>query len=259
MNSPTIAVVFAGGKGTRLANQSQPKQFVAVGGKPIIAWTLGLLQDSPEIAAIYLVSIESHMELMNEIVTEHKFSKVKNVVPGGEYAMESIFIGLDAAVQDGNPSDSVVLIHDGVRPIINQDLIREVAASVRLHGNGITSNHAFETLAESNDGGNTVSEVTERSKMFTLQAPQAFKLGPIHSAHKLAKQVGVHDKVVDQAHLIHSLRGQEIDQSLNPLRLVSGLKGNIKITTADEINYFEFLLESGKYHELTSATKNTAG
>jgi 2-C-methyl-D-erythritol 4-phosphate cytidylyltransferase len=254
--APTIAVVFAGGKGTRLANQTQPKQFVEVGGKPIIAWTLQLFENSSAIDAIYVVSIDSHLDLMKELIAEHGFSKVKQVAAGGDYAMESIFIGLNLALADNQPEDAVVLIHDGVRPIINAELIDRIVASVATDGNAVTSRPAYETLASSKDQGATVSTVTERSEMFTLQAPQAFRLGPIQKAHLLSKQEGLHDRVVDQAHLISLLQKEKIDQTLTPLRLVEGLVGNIKITTSDDINYFEFLLQSGKYQELTQGTNN---
>jgi 2-C-methyl-D-erythritol 4-phosphate cytidylyltransferase len=254
--APTIAVVFAGGKGTRLANQTQPKQFVEVGGKPIIAWTLQLFENSPEIDAVYVVSIDSHLDLMQELIAQYGFSKVQKVVAGGDYAMESIFIGLELALSENQPEDAVVLIHDGVRPIINTELIERIVASVTRYGNAVTSRPAYETLAASKDEGNTVSTVTERSEMFTLQAPQAFRLGPIHRAHLLAKTAGLHDKVVDQAHLISMLAKEKLESTLSPLRLIEGLVGNIKITTTDDISYFEFLLQSGKYQELTEGTKN---
>ena len=255
--APTIAVVFAGGKGTRLANQTQPKQFVEVGGKPIIAWTLQLFENSPEIDAIYVVSIDSHLDLMKELISQFGFSKVKKVVSGGDYAMESIFTGLEIALSDNQPEDAIVLIHDGVRPIINGELIARIVQSVIKHGNAVTSRPAYETLAASKDEGNTVSSVTERSEMFTLQAPQAFRLGPIHKAHLLGKQKRIHDQVVDQAHLVSLLEKEQLESTVSPLRLVEGLVGNIKITTTDDINYFEFLLQSGKYKQLTQGTKNS--
>jgi 2-C-methyl-D-erythritol 4-phosphate cytidylyltransferase len=256
-NAPTIAVVFAGGKGTRLANQTQPKQFVEVGGKPIIAWTLQLFENSSAIDAIYVVSIDSHLDLMKGLIVKHGFSKVKQVASGGDYAMDSIFIGLNLALADNQPEDAVVLIHDGVRPIINAELINRIVTSVTTDGNAVTSRPAYETLASSKDQGATVSTVTERSEMYTLHAPQAFRLGPIHKAHLLGKQERIHDKVVDQAHLISILEKEKLDPTLSPLRLVEGLVGNIKITTTDDINYFEFLLQSGKYQELTQSSKNS--
>jgi len=248
--TPSIAIVFAGGKGTRLANQGHPKQFVEVGGKPIIAWTLQIFQDCKQIDSIYVVSIDSHLEMMEQIIADHGISKVRKVVAGGEYAMESIYIGLETALADNQPADSVVLLHDGVRPIINQDLILRIIDSVLSHGNAVTSTGAYETLAASKDGGQSVSMVTERSEMFTLQAPQAFRLGAIFEAHTLGKAQGVHDKVVDQAHLISVLEPVGLEATLAPLRLVDGLMGNIKITTADDINYFEYLLQSGRYLEI---------
>jgi 2-C-methyl-D-erythritol 4-phosphate cytidylyltransferase len=255
--TPRIAIIFAGGKGTRLANHTPPKQFVEVEGKPIIAWTLQVFQESPDIDVIYVVSIQSHIELMNQIVQQHGISKVKRVVSGGEYAMDSVYIGLETAMSDRQPADSVVLLHDGVRPIISQDLIRRIIDSVRVHGNGITSTRAYETLASSKDNGQTVSMVTERIEMLTLQAPQAFRLLPIHRAHALGKQLGVQHKVVDQAHLISTLDKKILEDSVAPLRLVEGLSGNIKITTIDDVHYFEFLLKSGKYYELTQSRNNS--
>lgn len=254
--APVIALVFAGGRGTRLTNQTQPKQFVEVGGKPIIAWTLQLFEDSPDIDAVYVVSIESHLDLMNELISKYGFSKVQKVAAGGAYAMESIFIGLELALADNQPKDAVVLIHDGVRPIINSELIGRIVSSVIKHGNAVTSRPAYETLAASNDAGSTVSTVTERSEMYTLQAPQAFRLGPIYKAHLIGKQEGIHDKVVDQAHLVSLLDREKLEPTLYPLRLVEGLVGNIKITTTDDITYFEYLLNSGKYQEFTKGTRN---
>ena len=256
VRTPRIAIIFAGGQGTRLENQSQPKQFVEVGGKPIIAWTLQLFQDSPDIDAIYVVSIESHIGLMNEIVNRHKISKVRNVVPGGKYAMDSVFIGIKTVLDDNQSADSVVLLHDGVRPIITKEIIRRIVESVDLHGNGVTSTRAYETLAASNDNGNTVSMMTERSEMFTLQAPQGFRLSSIYRAHSLGRQKGLHGKVVDQAHLISVLRKDDLDKSLFPIRLVDGILANKKITTTDDLTYFEFLVSSGKYQELINNPKN---
>ena len=193
-------------------------------------------------------------DVMRDIVDRFQFSKVKEIVAGGEYAMDSILRGLRAAHADGNDEDSIVLIHDGVRPIINATLVNLIVTSVNEHGNGITSAPAFETLASSLDDGRTIDDVTERSQMYTLQAPQAFRLGPILKAHELALEIGIHNRVVDQAHLINSLGTASLDGSLAPLRLVSGVRGNIKITTFDDINYFEYLLHSGKYEDIVNGS-----
>jgi 2-C-methyl-D-erythritol 4-phosphate cytidylyltransferase len=249
----TIAIVFAGGKGTRLSHKDGPKQFVEVGGKTIIAWTLDLFQQSPAIDSIYVVSIESHLEKMKRIVTDGHFYKVRTVIPGGQYAMESIHLGLLAAAADGLAADTIVLIHDGVRPIISSSLIDSIVHSVETHGSGVTSAAAFETLAASLDGGATIASVTNRSEMYTLQAPQAFRLGPILEAHSSGIALSIHDKVIDQAHLIDSLPAESLHPTLTRLALVEGVRGNIKITTIDDINYFDFLLESGKYREIVKS------
>src|SRR5690606_6876431 len=101
-----------------------------------------------------------------------------------------------------------------------------VVSSVQENGNAITSSPAFETLAVSRDQGETISSVTERTEMYTLQAPQAFHLGAIVQAHKQSMEQGLHDQVVDQAHLIDSLETSQLHSSLSKLHLVPGVRGN---------------------------------
>ena len=117
-----IAVVFAGGTGQRMGIKDVPKQFLEVEGKPVIIYTLEHFQNHPEIDDIYVVCIEPWIDYLNYQLDKFGITKVKSVVPGGKTGQDSIYLGLKEAEKYCSPED-VVLIHDGVRPFINADLI----------------------------------------------------------------------------------------------------------------------------------------
>ena len=109
-----VALIFAGGSGTRMNTKSRPKQFLELHGKEIIIYTLEHFERHPDIDAIAIVCIEPWIEYLKKALKKHDITKVKWIVPGGETGQDSIFNGLDAIHKDC-PEDSIVLIHDGVR------------------------------------------------------------------------------------------------------------------------------------------------
>ena len=119
-----VALIFAGGSGTRMNTKSKPKQFLELHGKEIIIYTLEHFERHPEIDAIAVVCIADWIDYLKSIIRKHGIDKVKWIVPGGETGQDSIFNGLEAIHKDC-PEDSVVLIHDGVRPLINRELISD--------------------------------------------------------------------------------------------------------------------------------------
>ena len=131
-----IAVVFAGGSGVRMGS-GIPKQFLEINGKPIIVYTLQLFQYHDKIDKIYLSVLERYIPYMNMLIEEYRLQKVAQVLPGGETAQDSIYHALKAAERE-NPQDSIVLIHDGVRPFVSYEVISNNIESVKEHGNGIT-------------------------------------------------------------------------------------------------------------------------
>ena len=137
-----IAVVFAGGSGVRMGS-GIPKQFLEINGKAIIIYTLQLFQYHDKIDKIYLSVLEPYIPYMNMLIEEYRIHKVVRVLPGGETAQDSIYHALKAAEQE-NPGDSVVLIHDGVRPFVSYEVISNNIESVKEHGNGITCTPCYE-------------------------------------------------------------------------------------------------------------------
>ena len=138
-----ISVIFAGGSGTRMNTKSRPKQFLELNGKPIIIYTIELFDNHPEIDAIVVVCLESWIPFLEKMIKKFEITKVVKVVPGGVSGQDSIFKGLCAAEEYVNTlcttSDTLVLIHDGVRPMIYKKTIDDNLQSVREHGSAITS------------------------------------------------------------------------------------------------------------------------
>lgn len=232
-----VAVVFAGGVGSRMKRAEQPKQFVLVEGKPILVRTLEHFQSHPEISAVYLSCIASHLDDAWALVRSFGLDKVRRIVCGGASAQESIYNGLRSAADDGVAQDAVVLVHDGVRPLINAPLISRNIAMVRARGNGITAIPCFETTARSVDGALTVEHVTRREEMHVLQAPQGFRLGTACELNARAVADGLLGTFVDQAQL-HKHYGKE-------LHLVRGFRGNVKITTELDLLQYRLLASTG--------------
>lgn len=228
-----IAIIFAGGSGVRMG-AGVPKQFLEINGKPVIIYTLQLFQYHNEIDKIYLAILEDYMDYMEDLVNEYSLSKVVKILPGGATAQDSIYHALKAAEAE-NPEDSVVLIHDGVRPFVSYDTISRNIAGVRENGNAITSTSCYETIIISKDG-DSVQEVPFRKETFSAQAPQSFYLKDIIAAHDYVRGLSTrYDNMVDACTICKS-QGIEV-------HLVEGNRGNIKVTTPEDVYMFRALLQ----------------
>ncbi|WP_374471611.1 2-C-methyl-D-erythritol 4-phosphate cytidylyltransferase [Phenylobacterium sp.] len=232
-----IAIIFAGGAGTRMLRPGPPKQFVVAGDRPILVHTLQHFQDHPGIGAIYIACLEPYISHAWDLTRRYRFEKVRAIVPGGCTAQESILRGLESAVADGVDERAVALIHDGVRPIINAELISQNIACAQAHGAAVSAIPCFETIAMSLDQAETIESVTERDLMYVLQAPQTFRLGEVIEANRRAIADGLLGRFVDQAQLMTHYGHR--------LHMVPGLRGNTKLTTEFDLLQFSLLLGSG--------------
>jgi 2-C-methyl-D-erythritol 4-phosphate cytidylyltransferase len=228
-----IVLLFAGGSGIRMNTASKPKQFLQLYGKEIIIHTLEVFEKHPAVDTIVVVCLESWISFLNNLLEKYNIGKVKWVVSGGATGQESIYNGL-SAIHSDVPGDSIVLIHDGVRPLITQELISQCIQSVVSHGSAITVTPEIETVVSIDDEGK-VESITDRSKCFHAKAPQCFKLDDIWKAHKRAKQDGI-TNMIDSASLMRHY-GQQ-------LYTVQGSYDNIKITTPSDFYIFRALYEA---------------
>ena len=228
----TNALIFAGGSGTRMNSKSRPKQFLQFYGKELIIHTLENFQNHDEIDGIAVVCIEEWIPYLNKLLEKYGIDKVKAVVSGGVTGQESIFKGLKAIKTFDKDEKSIVLIHDGVRPFINEDVISSCIKSVKEKGSAITVVPATETIITSEDG--KISTITDRSKCCLARAPQCFYLDDILDAHNKAIKDG-NLNIIDSASLM-KFYGHE-------LYTVQGNADNIKITTPADFYTFKALYE----------------
>lgn len=228
-----IAIIFAGGSGARMG-AGLPKQFLEVNGKPIIIHTLDIFEEHPQIDEIYIACKEDYIAKLRKYIKRYMISKVVDVVPGGNTGQDSIYNALLAAAKN-NTGDAVVLIHDGVRPCITKELIDENLESVRTYGSAVTCTPMFETPIISKDK-KTVQDVVPRSEFYTAQAPQCFGLEEVLKAHEtIRKENPKYEGIVDTCTLMKKM-GKEV-------MLVSGPRGNIKVTTPEDLYTFRAMIQ----------------
>ena len=229
-----IAVVFAGGVGSRMG-ADVPKQFLELNGKPVLAHTLDLFQKHPRIDGIVLVVAPQYFDDCRALASRYGIAKPLSLAESGGSAQESIYSGLRKAA-DEYPADTVVLLHDGVRPYVMPEVITANIDAVERFGNAVTYTPCFETIVLSRDGA-TIDAIPYRRESYTAQAPQSFRLGEILAAHERirARPEGYTD-MIDQATICWTLG--------IPIHLVPGNRGNVKITTPEDIISLDALLKA---------------
>ncbi len=229
-----IAVIFAGGVGARMNSKDRPKQFLELYNKPIIIHTLDVFEQSTDIDAIVISCVEEWIPYLEELLYRFRIEKVRKIVPGGATGQLSIFNGLVAAKEVAGDSDAIVLIHDGVRPLINGQVISDNIQSVQKHGSAITTAVVKETILVVN-GDDSIDYVPDRSKSRVAKAPQSFWLQDILAVHEQAMADGITNFVDSCTMLQHYGK---------PLYLVDGPGENIKITTPDDFYAMRAILEA---------------
>lgn len=236
-----IAVIFAGGVGSRMHSKERPKQFLEMYNKPIIIHTLEHFQNHPMIDAIVVVCIESWISYLNELLYKFRIEKVRKVVPGGETGQLSIYHGLKAAKEVANEEKAVVLIHDGVRPLITEKLITNNIEAVRRYGSAITTAKVKETILVVNEQDSSIDYVPSRNNSRVAKAPQSFWLDEILSAQEKALAKGERDWI-DSCTLM-----QEYGFKMH---LIDGPSQNIKITTPEDFYTMRAILEAKENEQI---------
>lgn len=237
-----IAVIFAGGVGARMNSRTLPKQFLEMYGKPIIVHTLEKFENHPQIDAIVVACLCDWIEHLEKLVSKYNLTKVKSIVPGGENGQLSIYHGLCAAEETADKQNAVVLIHDGVRPLITSKLITDNIQGVLEKGSAITSVKVKETvLMVETENDRHICSIPERSNTRLARAPQSFWLSDILECQRRAIAEGRTD-FIDSCSLMQ-FYGKE-------LYLVDGPDENIKITTPDDFYTMRALLDAKENQQI---------
>lgn len=229
-----VAVIFAGGTGKRMGIDDIPKQFLEIAGKPIIIHTIEKFDNHPEIDGIVVVCVSNWIGYLKEILNKYEINKVKSIVEGGATGQDSIYNGLIEA-EKFYSSDDTVLIHDGVRPLIDEDLISRNIKDTALHGNSITATICNETFILSRNGVD-IDNVPVRRHSYNAQAPQAFRLGEIIEAHEQIRKVNPDYEDIPDSCTLFINAGK-------PVFITEGVRGNVKITNPIDTYIFEAWLK----------------
>ncbi|MEZ9480627.1 2-C-methyl-D-erythritol 4-phosphate cytidylyltransferase [Vibrio splendidus] len=228
-----IALIFAGGVGSRMGNNGLPKQFLEVHRKPVIVYTLEHFEINKDIDSIIVVCKEEWITYLREIISRFDIKKVELILEGGSTGQSSIFKGLDYLAKKYE-DDSIVLIHDGVRPVINQDIINKNIKSVREFGSAITSCPPVETFVHISNESKVLG-VHDRNLSRLAKAPQSFYLKDIYESHLKSIEDNYFEAVDSCALMSHYG---------NKVHLIDGISENIKITTPIDFFIFKAILDA---------------
>ena len=228
-----IGLIFAGGVGSRMHSRELPKQFLRIHDKPIMVHTIEHFERCADVDAVVVVCVAEWMDYFNKLVGQYHLAKVKKVVPGGKTGQLSIYNGLVAAKEIAGEEKSIVLIHDGVRPLINSELLTKNIECVKKFGTSITSGIVKETIVEIDDEG-AIKLVPDRAHSRVAKAPQCFWLGDILGAHQKALAEGRED-FIDSCTMMQHYGFK--------LHMTDGPYENIKITTPDDFYTMRAILQ----------------
>jgi len=231
-----IAMIIAAGKGVRM-NQDIPKQFLNINDKPVIVYTLQAFQQHPEIDAILVVCLDGWQQILQAYAAQFNIDKLKWVVPGGENGQGSIHNGI-MALKEHCKQDDLVLIHDGIRPNVSQEIISNCIAECRLNGSAVTVIPCAEAmLLREETNGKTAKQLVARDMLARTQTPQAFSLSKLLWAHEEAEKRGIHNSIATCTLMV------ELGETVH---FCPGSEKNIKITTTEDIEIFKALLMAKK-------------
>ena len=218
-------VIPAAGQGKRM-NAGIAKQWIELLGRPVLAYTLDVFEKDPNCKGVILVGSEQELKQMNEFVQSFQYTKVREIVPGGSERQHSVFEGLKKVPEDCG----LVLIHDAARPFITEHHIGQLVKNAAETGSAVLAVPLKDTVKRVVQ--NQVEETIDRSSLWAVQTPQAFRLSIVKQAHEQAadeKWVGT-----DDASLVERI-GENV-------AIVMGDYHNIKLTTSDDLLFGQAIL-----------------
>ena len=230
-----VAVIIAGGVGSR-TGQEIPKQFINVYDKPVIIYTLEKFQRHPLIDAIEVVCIDGWQEILKAYAAHYQITKLKWVVTGGSTGQESIRNGV-FFLKDICAKDDIVVVHDGIRPMVDSSVLTDVLKVARQYGNGVASlpyNEQIFVVDRENEESTT--EYIPRETLRRVQTPQAYRYGELYEAYREAfeKKKGIYGSAYANTMMV---------ELGHRLYFAKGSDKNFKITTKDDLDLLKAYLK----------------
>ena len=235
-----IAIIIAGGSGSRMG-QSIPKQFITIHDKPVLIYTLEGFQRHPMIDAIEVVCIDGWQEVVWAYARQFGIDKLKWMVTGGSTGQESIRNGV-FNLEGKCSGDDIVIIHDGIRPLVDESVLTDVIELAAKKGNAVTSMPYNEQIFIVNEADpSTTRQYIPRETLRRVATPQAYKFSKLTWAYHEAfeKKIGIYGSSYTNTMMV------ELGETLN---FAAGSDKNIKLTTQDDLDLFKGYLERADPH-----------
>lgn len=235
-NMKNIAIIIAAGKGNRMG-QDIPKQFINVYDKPVLLYTLEGFQKHPQIDAIEVVCLDGWHEILWAYAKQFNITKLKWIISGGETGQESIRNGVYNLEDKCDPDDNVI-IHDGIRPLVEETVLSDVIIKCQRYGNAVTSLPYNEQIFVADDEISTTKYIP-RETLRRVSTPQAYKFGKLDQAYHEAfeKKIGIYGSSYTNTMMV------ELGERLY---FAAGSDKNIKLTTKDDLEMFKAYLKADK-------------
>lgn len=231
-----IGLIIAGGYGNRM-QRDIPKQFINIYDKPIIIYTLESFQKHPQIDAIEVVCLEGWTDVLKAYAKQFNIDKLRWVVTGGKTGQESIRNGI-YHLKGICQNDDIIIIHDGIRPLVDAYVLTDVILKCRQFGNGVTALPYNEQIFCTADG-NTTTEYIPRETLRRVSTPQAYTYGKLNWAYHEAfeKEIGIYGSAYTNTMMV------DLGETLY---FAAGSDKNIKLTTKDDLEIFKAYLRMEK-------------
>ena len=228
----SVALILAGGFGQRM-QQEVPKQFLNIDDKPLVIYTLEAFQRHPDIEKILVVCIDGWHEALRAYGRQFHIHKLEWIISGGSTSQESIRNGV-LFLKDKCETDDIVVIHDGIRPLVEERVLSDVIEKCRIYGNAVTSMPYNEQIFVKEDE-NTTCEYIPRDRLKRVSTPQAYLFGKLNWAYKKAFSENIGTSAASYANTMMVDLGEK-------LYFAKGSDKNIKITTQDDLDILKALL-----------------
>lgn len=233
-----VAIIIAGGSGQRMG-QDIPKQFINVYDKPILIYTLESFQKHPEIDAIELVCKDGWQDIAKAYAKQFNISKLKWIITGGKTGQESIRNGVYNLEGKCSKND-IIIIHDGIRPLVDNEVLSDVIVKSKKYGNAVTSMPYNEQIfVIDNEKTNSTTKYIPRETLRRVSTPQAYQFEKLNQAyHKAFKEeIGIYGSSYTNTMMV------ELGERLY---FAAGSDKNIKLTTKDDLEMFKAYLKADK-------------
>ena len=228
-------LILAGGVGQRMRRTGMPKQFLEVFGKPIIIYTLQKFENCEDVDEVVIACHASWKEHMESMIKRYGLKKIKAIISGGKDRQDSVLNGVKYIKNNGAAPDDVIIIHDGVRPLIQESILSENTRVAKKYGNAMTVRPVIESVVITDSDEAGFSDFKKRDDTYTLTAPQSFQLSVLTKAYEDIKGKETSMPLLDSA-LVFTYLG-------NNIHIIKENNKNIKVTTPEDYYILKAMLE----------------